>query len=69
MSENQRDGYGSYHYANNSTEYKGKWKNNVKNGDCSIRYYNGDLYDGQMVDGRREGCEENNKYLWRTTGD
>ena len=69
MSDNRRQGYGTYNYANNQTTYKGRWNNNGKTGDCSIRYYNGDLYDGKMNNNVREGYDETNKYRWRNTGD
>ena len=66
MRDTLREGFGTYKYVNNQSYYRGRWQDNQKHGKATINYYNGDIFEGTMINDQREG--QNCSYQWRDQG-
>lgn len=44
------------------TSYSGKFKNSMFNGQCTVKYYNGDRYTGNLTNNKKSGT---GKYTWK----
>lgn len=53
--DNIREGYGVMKYADEKSSYIGYYKNNLKHGYGKYIYYNGDIYEGNFIDGVKCG--------------
>jgi len=52
---NQFDGYGTYTWPDKKQSYEGNWKNGKMHGRGKLTFENGDFFQGEFVDGVREG--------------
>ena len=52
---NKKNGRGVYTMCNELSKYEGDFRNDLPHGVGNIRYENGDTYEGNFRDGKKEG--------------